>query len=878
MGVNWSDDNVHAHGAPGFGARLKARLADPANLSVPPVIAIFCLLRWWGLIADIPYWVIAALVLFALVVNTLNAALWPEGSRGWRLDVRVAIEMAVIAVVIYGIGWGPFLAIGFVFGAVDVMRTAGSVTGRPAIISTLVCVAAGLLAIAAGVAPTLIHQPLLLTLGALNALGAVVTIKVLEWFAVAREVSEGRFKALVHEATDIIIVVDRTGVMRYVSPAFERILGRSADSYEDVSMAAVMHPEDLARITAELPPILDDPTRVLHTVLRAQDVLGGWRYFETTITNRLDDPDVHGMVANLHDITELRQAHERFRSAFENAPIGMAMADLEGRITSANPALGVIVGRPPEDLVGVGMDDLTHPDDRELNSVERRRLVSSASEGYHLEKRFLHMDGREVWVSLSVSCVRDEQEQPLYLIKQVEDITERRALRERLAYAAIHDPLTGLPNRELFMDRLEVALRRAHRARHEVAVIFLDVDRFKLINDSLGHEVGDQVLAAVAHRLASVTRTSDTLARFGGDEFTVLCEDVHNQGDLVEVAQRFLVAMAQPLALPSGEVFVTLSVGIARSGAGESAAVMLRNADIAMYRAKDRGPSHIETYQEDDDQNVVSRLRTSNDLHRALERNELELHYQPIVDLHSETLVGMEALARWQHPTRGVLLPEEFVPLAEDGGLIVPLGAWVLKEACRQIATWQARRMDTNQDNLRLNISVNVSAVQLADPGFPRIVGQAIDESGINPDRLWIEITESALMRDADEAVVALKACRDLGLHIEIDDFGTGYSSLSYLRRFPVEALKIDRSFVNDLDHTSENGAIVRAIIGLGDSLGLTVIAEGVEHNAQVSRLRVLGCHLAQGYLFGRPLSSGSLGLFPSDDLSSWQELKVAAS
>jgi EAL domain-containing protein (putative c-di-GMP-specific phosphodiesterase class I) len=257
-------------------------------------------------------------------------------------------------------------------------------------------------------------------------------------------------------------------------------------------------------------------------------------------------------------------------------------------------------------------------------------------------------------------------------------------------------------------------------------------------------------------------------------------------------------------------------------------------------------------------------------LHRALERDELELHYQPVVDLQSQTLVGMEALVRWQHPTRGLLLPYEFISLAEDSGLIVPLGAWVLNEACRQTAQWASLRRGAEDDTAGLNISVNVSALQLAEPGFPRQVAEAIEASGILPDRLWLEITESALMRDADDSVVILRSLRDLGLHVEIDDFGTGYSSLSYLQRFPVETLKIDRSFVDDLDPRSENAAIVRAILGLGDSLGLSIIAEGVERPVQATRLLALGCQLAQGYLFGRPLPACALGPFPADDVSSW--------
>jgi len=860
-----------------FLARLRTNALDLNLLANPPVAALFCLLRWLHLIAPEPYWFYIAVVVGGGATSVVSSVLWGEPRHRWHLSAHIGTNMGVIAVVAYSTGWGSILSIGFLFGAAAAIQAFGSQAKWPCVTWTAIAVVLGQVAISLHLAPTLIRGPVVQGVAALGLVGALLVIELLGRATAGRETverelrqSERRFKALVSNSADIIVVTDQAGILQYVSPAFERILGRSADSYRQESMNLFLHPDDRPRIADEFPPLLADPSRVLRTVLRGQDARGAWRHFEATITNRLEDPDVRGIVGNLHDITELREAHERFRSAFENAPIGMAMTDLEGNIIRANPALGEIVGRTPEHLVGLGVNDLSHPDDRESSVAELRHFVSTGSAGYQIEKRYMHLAGHEVWVAVSVSCVRDEEGQPLYLIGQVADITERRALRERLAYAAIHDTLTGLPNRELFMDRLDVALRRATRDRQEVAVIFLDLDRFKLINDSLGHEVGDQVLGAVADRLSTAMRASDTLARFGGDEFTVLCEDINDESDCVEVAQRLVMAMGQPLALQSGEVFVTLSVGIALSHAGGTGADMLRNADVAMYRAKDRGPSRIEIYREDDEQNVVSRLRTSNDLHRALERDELELHYQPFVDLHTETLVGMEALVRWRHPTRGLLLPQDFIPLAEDSGLIVPLGSWVLKEACGQTAAWHALRTGTEQDNARLNISVNVSATQLADPGFPRQVAEAIAQSGIDPDRLWLEITESTLMRDADEAVTVLQAFRDLGLHIEIDDFGTGYSSLSYLQRFPVESLKIDRSFVNDLDKRSDNAAIVRAIIGLGDSLGLPIIAEGVERRAQVSRLKALGCHLAQGYLFGRPLPAGSLGAFPTDDLGSW--------
>jgi diguanylate cyclase (GGDEF)-like protein/PAS domain S-box-containing protein len=850
----------------------------------PLVLALFCLLRWLHLIAREPYWLYAVVVLGGGVVSIFAAACLEHSNRRWSKDALIAVNMGVIGVVAYSTGWGSILSIGFLFGAAASFQVLGSRATWPCITWTAVVMAVGQLAIALHLAPTLIHQPLVHGVAGLSLVGALLVIELLGQATAAREVveaelrqSERRFKALVSNAADIIIVTDLHGAMQYVSPAFERILGHSAERYKRDSIGSFMHPDDRARLADEVPRILADPSQVLHTELRGKDVSGGWRYFEATITNHVEDPDVCGIVGNLHDITELRQANQRFRSAFEYAPIGMAMTNLTGQIIRANPAMGNIVGRDPEQLTGMSVHDLTHPDDREASSGEMQSLVSTGSSHYQIEKRYVHYDGHEVWVSVSVSCVRDDQGQAQYLIGQVEDVTERRALREHLAYAAIHDPLTGLPNRELFMDRLDVALRRAVRGSNDVAVIFLDLDRFKLINDSLGHDVGDEVLCAVADRLGSVMRTSDTLARFGGDEFTVLCEGVDDQVDAAQVAERLLLSMGRPLALQSGEVFVSLSVGIALSHPGEASATLLRNADVAMYRAKEQGPSHIEIYHENDERNVVSRLRTSNELHRAIEREELELHYQPFVDLHSETLVGMEALVRWQHPTRGLLCPQEFIPLAEDGGMIVPLGAWVLNEACQQLALWRALRAGSGLDTARLNISVNVSAIQLEDPGFTRQVALAIENSGVDPDNVWLEITESALMREPGKAVAVLQGIRELGLHIEIDDFGTGYSSLSYLQRFPVECLKIDRSFITDLDRRHDNAAIVRSIIGLGDSLGLSVIAEGVERREQVGRLQALGCHLAQGYLFGRPLPARALGSIPADDLSSWNPQHATA-
>jgi len=877
-GVSWPNDDTPGQGPAGFSRRLRARLADPANLAVPPVIAIFCLIRSWDLIADIPYWAIAALVLFALVANSINTALWVEGSTGWRLDVRVAVEMAVIAIVIYGIGWGPILAIGFIFGAVDVMRSAGSAAARPAIFWTLLFIAVGQLAIAFGVTPTLIHQPLVDSLGVLDALGAVVTIMVLEWLTRAKEMSEGRFEALVHEASDIIVVADTSGRLTYVSPAFERILGLSASAFRIESATDLMHPADLAGMQARSLEIRSASGHGMRAELRLRHADGSWRWFEVKVTNHLENPRVCGIVGNLHDITErkqaedaLQEAHERFRSAFENAPIGMAMADLDGNIRRANHACGRIVGHPPSDLCGMNVHDLTHPEDRESSKAEMARLVSSGSDGFRIENRCIHADGHDVWVSVSVSCVRDGEGEPLHLIGQIEDVTERRALRERLAYAAIHDPLTTLPNRVLFMDRLEVALRRSARYGRHSAVIFLDLDHFKLVNDSMGHTAGDELLRAVAHRLRATVRPSDTVARFGGDEFVILCEEIADESAAVEVAERLSTALGPSINLDQGEVFVTASQGVAVSGGqSDSASGLLRDADTAMYMAKERGRARTEVFDLERHAVALEQMHTRSQLHRALERGEFRVYYQPIVELESGRLAGVEALLRWQHPERGLLLPGDFLSIAEESGLIVPVGAWVLNEVCRQHVRWEQERSERGAASLPIGVSVNLSPRQLAEPHFVDQVDEIVRSSTIDPAVLWLEITEGALATDTESTLRVLRNLRALGVRLSIDDFGSGYASLGYLKSFPVETVKIDRGFIEGLGRGTADDTIVGSVVQLARSLGLHSVAEGVELPAQLDELRRLGCGFAQGFLLGVPLPAETVGDVLTDDVSPW--------
>ena len=441
------------------------------------------------------------------------------------------------------------------------------------------------------------------------------------------------------------------------------------------------------------------------------------------------------------------------------------------------------------------------------------------------------------------------------------DITARKAAESRLAHQAFHDPLTGLPNRVLFSDRLERALARARRHNQFIAVLFLDLDRFKIINDSLGHEAGDQLLIAVGQRLRARMRPEDTAARLGGDEFTVLLEDIQDVEAAARVAERIAEDLRAPFLIGAREVFTTSSIGIALSnGVGNSPDEVMRDADAAMYLAKSRGKAHYEIFDQTLTSRALEHLELENDLRRALHRGEFELFFQPIVNLVTNELVGHEALLRWRHPTRGLTSPAEFIPIAEETGLIVAIGAWALREACSQCKVWN----DVNEVaglSAGVRMSVNLSARQFEQPDLVADVAATLRETQLAPHLLVLEITESAVMRDIDNALATLKALKQLGVGLAIDDFGTGHSSLSYLRRFPIDVLKIDRSFIAGLsEHAPEgDGAIVRAIITLAETFGVSVTAEGIETDAQLRELLQLNCPLGQGYLFAEPAAAAEL-------------------
>ncbi|CAA9442421.1 MAG: diguanylate cyclase/phosphodiesterase (GGDEF & EAL domains) with PAS/PAC sensor(s) [uncultured Rubrobacteraceae bacterium] len=485
------------------------------------------------------------------------------------------------------------------------------------------------------------------------------------------------------------------------------------------------------------------------------------------------------------------------------------------------------------------------------NDVTRRKQAEEALQRAHDE---LEDKVRQRTARLAESNARLQQE-----------IAERRELEEQLMHQAFHDPLTGLTNRTLFLDRLDLALARTEWREGKVAVLFMDLDNFKVINDSLGHEAGDQVLLAVAERLEESMGAEGTVARFGGDEFTVLLEDVASVSGAVRVAERIQEAMRAPFYLEGRARFITTSIGIVLSTSGdEPPEVLLRYADTAMYQAKAVGRARHAVFDPSMTIAALERLELESDLRRALEREEFRVHYQPKVALGSGEVVALEALLRWEHPERGLVLPDEFVTIAEETDLIVPIGRWVLEEACRQTRLWQ----DRSPGRSALKTCVNLSARQFQHHALVEEVAAILRETGLDPASLDLEITESVVMDDAPSTLAKLQKLKDLGVNLTIDDFGTGYSSLSYLRRFPVDFLKIDRSMIQGLGEDPKNEAIVSAVVNLAHALGERVVAEGVETEKQLACLREIGCDFAQGYYFARPLPSEEAGLLVDSDLN----------
>jgi len=985
------------------------------------VVALAALLglRAIGILAPVPIRVLVGITVVALAIST-TMSYWKK-VRLLPLSLRVGLQVVVTTCVIYATGWGPVLSVGFVFCAAQAVAIEGSPAVFPATLWSLVCLAAAEIAVGFGWAPSVVSPGRSHGIALLMAAGLLFVMRIVwvsardrENAAAALAASEDRFRRLLVNAADAVVVLDRSGAIVFATEAIETLTGYSVDELVGRRDASVIvQPEDLERLRNDNDGgVLAQSGRSVRADMRVHHRDGTLRWCQVSATNQLDDPVIAGVVVNVHDITERREAEAgvaaaeaRFRTLVQHAADGIIIMDLDARCQYVSPSYERLTGLLAADLVGNSVRRHVHPDDRDNIGVAWARMLEHPEETTRALVRVQHADGRWHWQDSAISNRLDD---PTIngIVLNVRDVTERKGLddllaeesrilemiawgerleavldrvaaltavyaearyclirlleggelrivaapnfppdafeqvgniavdgrlssaraakgrdeifvdyyatgpgretppdisielgirstwavpidlpnregvagtltllfdtedvdlernrsllervvslaavaieqaraRQDLEYRAYHDELTGLPNRALLNDRLTHALRRSRRDDTAVAVLFLDLDRFKLVNDSLGHDAGDRLLTQVAQRMVEGLRGSDTVARLGGDEFVVVVEDVKDDLEVHASVERVAALLEQPFEVDSQTLFVSASIGVSVARDEAEAADLLREADDAMYRAKQRGRRSVEYQTGHETPNATNRLARVTGLHRALERDELVVHYQPIVDMHSRKPIALEALVRWNHPELGLVPPGDFIPLAEDTGLIVPLGWRVLDHALRRLK----QRPD-------LAIAVNVSARQLSESDFvPRLTELV---TAVPRGSLTLEITESLLIDDPDRIATTLAALDEVGVRIALDDFGTGYSSLSILSALPIHQLKIDRSFVSGLGERPESEALVSGIINLGHGLELEVVAEGVETVKQALRLERLDCDYAQGYLFGRPVA-----------------------
>ncbi len=784
-----------------------------------------------------------------------------------------------------------------------------------------------------------------------------------------------RYHALVQNSSDIVLVTDPDGIVRFANTAMLRTLGARPDELLSSQILDILHPDDHDSVTAAMVRVLEHPDKVARVEMRARRADGSYRWIEGSIRNLLDNPEVRGILGNGRDITDrrlaeaaLRASEERFRSLAASSPSAIFECDLDGHLTYANDRWFEITGRD------VGLDDtvwsVIHPDDAgvlrdrweaeasldgfgirfrvhrpdgsdrwvdacttplragngvveghvgtlhdvtdlvaarreslrfqaiventpdvvaivgedlaveflnrsarevfgvgertDLGSLELQHGFSEAAwvqllggtldavTDEHVwsgELNLLRADGSEIPMSQVVLAGTDDEGESRWYASIARDISDLKHYQHELVRQARHDPLTGLPNRMLLIERLATALEKAGAEEDVVALLFIDLDRFKVVNDSLGHQAGDELLVALADRLVATVRPGDLVARFGGDEFVIVCEGVEGPETAIALADRILQQTAGLVDVGDSQVHVSVSIGVVVASGHEKPGELLRDADAAMYVAKSRGRDRVEVFDHDLRARVVTRLATEQALRRGIERDEFLLHFQPVIDLRSGAILGAEALLRWNHPESGQLGPAKFLAVAEESGLLQPLGSWVLQEACRQAVSWTVI-----EGGRPVDVFVNISAGQLSDPGLVDEVRLVLESSGIAPERLLLEVTEGTLMADAAATSKVLGALRALGVRIAVDDFGTGYSSLSYLTRLPVDLLKVDQSFVFGIGHRSGDQEVTAAIVALAHTLGMQAVAEGVETAEQLAELRALGCDMAQGFRFSAPL------------------------
>ena len=661
--------------------------------------------------------------------------------------------------------------------------------------------------------------------------------------------AENQFRSVVEE-TLVGIYLIKDGVLSYVNPKLAEIFGYSLEAMLGADIMNFIFPDD-RKIVEEVVR-----KRINGEIIKQQYEFTGVKKDGNLIHlevlgNRVEYNGKPAVMGTLVDITDKKNSEKQLRMAhkvFENTIEGIAVTDLKGNIQWVNPAFSTITGYSADEALGQNPRILkSHHHEKEFYTNMWQSIMEKGQWQGEIWNRKKSGETYPEW--LTISALKDGYGKPVQYVSVFNDITERIKQEEHIKYQSHHDALTGLPNRFLFKDRLGSAIAHAHRHAEKFAVLFLGLDRFKRINDTLGHAMGDKLLKAVAVRLSDSIQEDDTVARFSGDAFAVIIKEIKTVEKLILSINLLLDALKKPFFIDGHELYITASMGISLYPTdGDDADTLIKNADTAMYRAKELERNSYQLYTPTMNEKALTRLSMENDLHKALQQNELILYYQPQVDVNTGRIIGAEALVRWLHPRLGFLPPGEFIPLAEETGLIVPLGEWVLQRACIQNKEWQRKGLP------KINIGVNLSTLQFRQKNLIQRVEEILELSELSPEFLELEITESIAMLDADFTNKMLHQLKDMGIQISIDDFGTGYSSLAYLTRFPIDRIKIDQSFIRGIPDEKEELAIVMAMMAMAKSLGLKTIAEGVEKVEQYNFLKEQYCHQIQGYYFSRPV------------------------
>ena len=833
-----------------------------AVLFMGPIAAVAILaLRQLHLVARSPIWLIPVILVGGQLLTTATGLWWNQRHSRVRLHVWIASQAILVTATIFATGWGPALAIGLVLVGQETLAVTGSSSERAILGWTLACLAAGEGLIALGWAPSLVPVPEVHGLAVLMSIGIVFSSRSLRTALVEREEAdaltqsrERRFRALVHSSSDLVFAVDLAGTVTYASPSCTKVLGYEPEVLLGSETGQLVHGEDLDHLRATLSRTLGLLGESVEFSARVRHHNGSWRWLEGLATNLLDDPAVEGMVINARDVTERTARLERQAALSDLGREVLRATTLEESFQSAAGVVTRIVHGCSCRIVGIVEND--RPVERPAPLAVEAPAGVPRSRGPEASPSLRVPVGDTEHPLASIDVFKDgattpEDEQFVESVAQIVlSSTVRFGAEDAIRHQAMHDPLTGLPNRALFNDRLEHALSRRARATGFVAVMIVDLDGFKNVNDSLGHLAGDELLVAVAERFGTSLRGFDTIARLGGDEFAILFDELDAADQAGRVAQRVLDALVTPLPLPDREVAIGASVGIALTDRSDTKADrLLADADAAMYRAKREGKGCYRVFEMAMHTAAVERMTLEQELRVAIRDGMLTVHYQPVIDTSTGHVTSFEALVRWLHPTRGFVPPNTFIPLAEESGLIIDLGHRVLFDACQQARQWHARLPE-----LRPSIAVNASRLQLANPDFTEHVLDALARADLDPSALIVEVTESILASESGHMIATLDELRRIGVRVAIDDFGTGYSSFAALAELPIDILKIDKRFIDNLVYDAQGRGFVNAIMQLAHTLHLETTAEGVEEPEQRDALAALGCTHIQGYLIARPM------------------------